>query len=196
MKKADTFNRARMQILNRMISFGIMVDYRMMYQTPTVKEYVFINDTPPIGALCSPTMVSDSKWYLSWLIEINPNGRMGEGCHEYLLKSIEDGQLCWFYNCQIMHLPIEKSEQNPSWKWSDKQFEFADKWKRVGKYRDEYITLTVQPMFNKDGSVILSTRERYSLSNYTPQRKFDNWKKVSRKEMIDFYDYAVANKPK
>lgn len=46
------------------------------------------------------------------------------------------------------------------------------------------------PEFNEDGSVVLKFRKMWSNDIFT-ESKFDNWKKVTVKEMLEFYDYSA-----
>ena len=59
-----------------------------------------------------------TKWFLSWVIEIKPNG-------EYLLESIMDNSLCNWTNIALM--PFDREKILDSWRWDDKQFALRDK---------------------------------------------------------------------
>lgn len=185
--KKDTFDRARMEILNYIITFSTYKAYDgKVWPTGSDAYFVNSNYNPPIGSLCMLQAAPFSKWYLSWLIE-----KDGE---KFLLQSIEDQSLCWWSNVGIFHYNPKVVDEQVSWRWSDRQFKFADQWKRACKKRDAYITLPRTPQFDGD-SVTLSTRQRFNLSDYSPSKKFDNWRKVSFSDMLNFYDEAVRNEP-
>lgn len=200
MKTKDTYNRARIEILNYILSFSTNHYYgqeKKGYTNTSIDiEKAFrggysTDKRPPIGSLVVLLAAPFTKYYLSWYIQCEEGGLGGR----FLLKSIEDGSLCWWTNVAFKWYPLEESNKHPQWKWSDKQFEFWDRWRRACKRRDAYITLGVMPQFTDDGGVILATRERYDLSPYKAERKFDNWKKVKFKDMLEFYDYAVESRP-
>lgn len=191
--KYESKTRAKLEILNYIISFSIHKSYgNKIYSTPLSEEQTFIgglDQVPPIGSLCRLTCCPFTKYYLSWLVETRKGG-MGT---EYLLESIEDGSLCWWGNVAIDYYHPSTVSKFPQWRWSDSQFEFYDRWKRACKRRDAYMVLPVIPDFEKDGSVTLSTRIRYGGlgDSFAPvSRSFPDWKKVKVKDMLDYYDEA------
>jgi hypothetical protein len=129
-----------------------------------------------------------SKWTIGWLEEIdtsNPN------CRRYAIESLEDGQICWWHNIGIEYFPRDKL--HPSWRWTDKQWEFQDRWNRVCfKERDAYINLPIPPVFGEDFSVTLGTRTRFGFDDIRPTRTFPDWRKVTKAIMAQCYDECVA----
>jgi hypothetical protein len=192
--------RARIEILNFISMFSITTHgtYDGACPMPPQKDSCFHgsyggNQNPPIGSLCILKAAPFTKYYLSWLKEIKQNeNRFAE---RFLLESIEDGSLCWWSNVAIFHLPLETSDAYPKWRWTDDQFDFNDKWFRAVKKRDPYMTLPCTAIF-EDKIVTLSTRQRHRISDYKAEKKFDDYRKVKVKDMLDFYDDAVANVPK
>jgi hypothetical protein len=147
---------------------------------------------PPIGSLVAPHSSPPSKWYLSWVHEVKVNEH---GYFIYTLESIEDGELCDWSNVSLWAYDRSQTYQHPEWRWTDKQHEFYDRWRKVcyGE-RDAYIVLPVQPVFYDDGAVTLTTRTRFSMDSIRPERRFESWRKVTKKMMIEFYDDAVRER--
>lgn len=173
-------NRARLMILSELMSF------------PTInnKDWRsdFGNDKPQVGDLVSLTSAPPSKWYLSWFREYDQNN----GWPKYLLESIEDGELCWWENVGLNFYDRERVANRPQWKWDDKQFEFNDRWHKVCRKNDAYIVLGCQPVFHDDGSVTLDVRNRFQFSDYRNPRTFQDWKKVTMKQMDAYYKESAA----
>lgn len=193
--KPDSYNRAKIEILNYILTFFTCKSYHTVISPD--KDRVFksdLSEPAPVGTLVILTSAPFTKYYLSWLVEIKKDDN--QFYTQYLLKTIEDGSLCWWRNVGFDYLPLDTIEKFPQWKWSDKQFEFWERWKRACDRCDAYITLPCMPEFGDDGSVTLSTRERYGLSDYRAEQKFDNWKTMKLKDMMAFYKSAVANKSK
>ena len=178
--KEPTVNRARISILSEMLSF------------PTVHGKDWTTDTfssarPVAGDLVSMSSAPDSKWYLSWVVEI----KNMSGGSQYLLKSIEDGSLCWWSNVWINIYNRERVADRHSWKWNDAQFAFNDRWMKVARENDAYIVLPVYAVFNGD-EVTLNVRVRFGWSDYHNPRTFPNWRKVTMKQMDEYYKECVA----
>ncbi len=108
---------------------------------------------------------------------------------EHLLKSVKTGKLCNWSNIGIEYLDRKELKDYPSFKWTDKQFEFNDRWQRVCNKIDGYITIPLLPIFHDDkGKVTLETRKRWSDPDPTRlSRTFENYKKVTIKMMTEFY---------
>lgn len=194
MKKAK--NIARQEILNYVITFCTKQNYGDGYSHLPDKEHSFYSTSSdgqrkiPIGSLVRLMAAPFSKYYLSWLREIDYND--GGYSTKWLLESIEDGSLCWWENVQIWALAKEATDKFPSWQWTDQQFQFKNRWiNACHKKRDAYITLPCFPEFTEDNGVTLRLRTRFGLSDDNPEIRFDNWKKVKTSEMLEFYD---ANK--
>jgi hypothetical protein len=169
-------DRARLEILSELLSFPSIRD----------KDWTscFLEERAQVGDLVALNSAPPSKWYVSWLREIDPNN----GWPRYLLESIDDGSLCWWGNVGLSYFNRKTVEGRYTWKWDDKQFEFRDRWWKVAyKKNDAYMVLPVYPLFNDNGSVLLDVRVRFSLSDYHNPRTFENWKKVMIKQMDEYF---------
>jgi hypothetical protein len=204
--KQESKSLARLNILNHIVTFFTMKYFGGNTYSIGMKEHTFytcshnlssnsneIKEYPPIGSLCMISAAPTSIYYLSWLKDIKIGS---SGCFdtEYLLESIEDGnKSCWWSNVGIYYIPLETINKYPEWKWNDKQYQFKDRWYRCKKRRDEYQVLPYVPIFNDDDlSVVLRTRIKWSdINNSFTEKTFDNYKKVSLKDMLEFYDYSI-----
>lgn len=181
------FNRARLEILNYIIAFCTQEHfesgerYGIFDLGHSFKSGILTDINIQIGSLVKLKSAPFSKWYLSWLIEIKDNGYE----REYLLKSIDDNSLCWWSNVSIAALPLETSDKFPSWKWNDEQFEFNDRWVRKA-CKDCYMFRPLYAEFGEDNNVTLGIREMFS-NETVNSITFQNYKKVTVKQMRDFY---------
>lgn len=197
--KAESRNRARIEILSYIMQFAVKKYYgkdssgRSIGDIPN-PEWSFQGEMckeheTPIGSLCRITSVSASKWYLSWLVDVEINQG---GFHRYLLESIEDGSLCWWSNVGLDYFSPESVR--PHWRWTDKQHELNDRWfKTIEKKRETYITKPMYLIFDGD-KVTLKTRQKFSIGDFSAEKTFDNWRKVQIKDMLEFWDQAMINR--
>lgn len=181
--KTKPKTKAKISILSELLSY------------PTIRGKDWISDwkvVPQEGDLVSLHSCPDSKWYLSWVVEYNHNG----GNPSYLLESIEDGDLCLWSNVGITIYDREKASQRPSWRWTDAQFSFKDKWHKVFKKHDAYIILPRKIVFNNDGSVDLDVRVRFNLNDFSNPKTFPDWKKLKLKDLEEYYLDSVDKESK
>lgn len=166
-------DRARISILSELLAF------------PTINGKYWDSDCFSSGAilgdLVSLSAAPASKWYLSWVKEIDKTQ------DRYLLESIEDGSLCWWSNVGLNVYNRDRVKERLSWMWNDKQYELNDRWLKVCSRNASYIVLPVTALFNKDGSVVLDVRIRFVESSYKNPTKFENYKKLTMKKMEQFY---------
>lgn len=184
-------NIARIKILSWLAQFS----FPIKYSSGPISAYTcFTTDREPaVGSLVAIQSAPDSKWYLSWLNQIEEGGAFGS--KRYLLESIEDGGLCWWENVGMLAYDAKTVAEHPEWRWTDAQHKFNQQWLSVCKTeRDAYITLPVMVKFDGD-SVTLATRTRFGMDDYIPSKTFKNWRTVTKKQMLAFYDSAVAAKP-
>jgi len=173
-----TFERAKIDILSSLLAF------------PTINqkdwETCYIDNAPIVGDLVSLCSAPPSKWYLSWVMEIEVAD--SSFCTRYLLKSIDDGSLCWWSNVAFNIYSRKKVLENQTWKWNDKQFAFKKRWMKVCyKQNDAYIVLPIHPIFGEDDTVTLGVRVRHQFNKYTSKKTFPNWKKCTMKMMDKYY---------
>jgi hypothetical protein len=201
----ESRNLARIEILNYVIAFCTVkcfgqkedrYSYSLGSSDSSFHGGYGLREYPPIDSLVMLQSAPVTKYYLGWLKEINPSS--DSFSTKYLIESIEDGELCWWENVGVWYLPLETSNKYPEWKWTDRQFAFKKRWfDTCYKKGKAFQTKPYLPIFMDDGSVILGTRERWNIpSDYKPTKKFDNWKKVTINDMLEFYKSAVQNKPK
>ena len=191
MPKNETYNQARLEILNYITVFCVARNYGDgVLRGGLGDDYFYPEDHPIEGDLVALHSAPFSKWYLSWYVGTEYMDDFYT--HNHLLQSIEDQSRCYWSNVSFYALNRKVVANHPNWKWSDKQYMFKDKWLRAcRKKRDAYMVLPTPPIFGDDGSVILGTRTRYGLGGMT-SKKFLNWRKVTVKDMLDFYDQSVG----
>ena len=174
----ETRTRARLSILSELLAF------------PTVNQ----KDWEPFGVdvhkddLVSLCSAPDSKWYVSWVRDIEPAGEFN--CARYLLESIDDGELCWWSNVGINVYDRKRTDDRSSWKWNDKQFALYDRWMKVCKRNDAYIITPGEFLFDGD-EVTLDVRVRFNISEFTNPCIFKNWKKLTISMMDEYYKECV-----
>jgi len=145
-----------------------------------------------VGDLVVPKSAPNSVWYLSWVREI----KEVDGFRHYLLESVETGEMCSWSNIGIAYLDRDVVEDHPEWQWTDRQFEFNDRWNRVCyRERDAYMTLPRRAVFGDGFQVTLGARTRFSLNDYRPSKTFDDFRKVTKKVLAETYDAFVADRP-
>jgi len=165
--------RARLSILNELL------------RNPAVRgedwEHDIFGEQVQVGDLISLSFAPINKWYVSWIKDIKK-----ESDGTYLLESIEDQELRWWSNVSISVFNREIVKERSSWRWDDKQFEFYDRWLKVGKRNGAYMLRPGLPIFTgKD--VILNVRVAFSLTAFSNPKTFSNWKKLPMKEMDEYY---------
>lgn len=191
-------SRAKILLLSHIAQFSLATCYGG-HVYGGLSDMAFHNgerDAIP-GDLVAPKSAPSTKWYLSWLI--SKQWPEGHACEQYTLESIEDGELCDWSNIGLIYYDRSQVKSHPEWRWTDEQHEFNDRWKKVCyKDRDAYIYLPTQAVFDGD-AVTLGNRTRYGFDDSRPSKRFERWKSVTKKQMLEFYDAAVleakANKP-
>jgi hypothetical protein len=167
--------RAKLSILSELLSY---VNIRDRFWTSCPFDEGF-----QIGDLVSLLGAPISEYYVSWLHEIDINN----GFKRYLLESIETNELCWWGNIGLDYYDRERVNANPSWKWTDRQFELNDRWFKVCyKKHKAYQLLPCQLEFNNN-KVTLNVRVRFHETDFSNPKKFDNWKKVTIKMMDEYF---------
>lgn len=192
-KKQETFEKAKLEILNYVITFCTNTIYDGdKYIPPFTPGSGFASgwgttSNPPLGSLVRLMAAPVTKWYLSWLIEIDNNQ---PGYIRYLLKSIEDGSTSWWTNVGIYYMPLEMSDKFPQWKFNDKQYQFWDKWKKAARWEEVYILIPIRPIF-KGTDVTLELRKKFS-KDIVGCKTYHNWDKLTIREMREFIRQTAA----
>lgn len=185
-RKAETYNRARLEIMSTILPSGLCKNYgNSVYAKPFDDKYAVISPQkyPPIGSLVVLFCAPASKWYMSWMMGIEEGD-----WPKFLLKSIEDGELCRWENVSFFHFPIELTDINDHWKWSDRKYEFKDRWFRACGRLNDYINVPCYPEFScENNSVILRTRKRFGIGDGAEPKTFPDWRKVKSSEMEEYY---------
>lgn len=191
---AEQKNRSRILILSHIAQFSLQ---------RRIGDHIYggLSDMAFLGgaALSPDVMPGDlvaiqsapaSKWYLGWLLERKQPP--GYACEVYTIESIEDGQHCDWSNVGLIYYDRSQTRAHPEWRWADAQHKFSDRWQRAcRKIRGAYIHLPFGPTFDGD-AVELGVRVRHGLSEAVIRKSFPNWRKVTIKTMLEFYDAASA----
>ena len=179
-------DRARLVILHYITQFSLSLHFGDGKTHGGLASSAFqVGQEPEIGDLVALTSAPVSKFYLGWLIDTRV---ISPGWPEYLVESIEDGEQCWWGNVGIQYMNRDTVKLHQSWRWTDKQYQFNDRWVRsCYRKRDAYIYLPIQSEF--DGlQVKLGVRVRHNLSPERRYATFPDWRKVKVMDMLNFYD--------
>lgn len=180
--------RSRLLILNYLAQFSLQ--RRIGHQVYSgALDLCFELDVgrvgPKIGDLVALQSAPYTKWYLSWYCGQTDDGK------QHVLESIEDGELCNWSNVSFVIYDRENVAHHPEWRWTDRQHEFNGRWLRVCRdKRDAYIYLPMQVEFEGD-AVTLGVRVRHGLDERRPKETFPNWRKLTKAQMLAFYDAQV-----
>lgn len=181
-------HRSFREIIHYITTFGLTMSFEGGGKLPGRVTFTPDDRTSRVrsGDLVSLSSAPVSEWYLSWMIEYDHN-------RGYLLESIETGKLCWWHNVSVNYMDRKTLAEHPSWRWTDRQWIFKDRWWKVCFKRcDAYLTVPLYPVFGDDGlSVTLGTRPRWSVGEHYPSRRFLDYRKVTMKMMEDFYHECV-----
>ena len=180
--------RSRILLLNWIFDLSLLIRYgNHTYEGMDDCTFDGMGKAKPgdLVALCSaPT----SKYYLSWFVSKERRGIWDY----YLLESVEDNSLMEWYNVALMPYNRKTVKDHPQWRWTDRQHKFNDRWFRVCRTRRAaHMHLPVFVSYGEGHEVTLGIRTRHALSNLSPKRIFPDWRKVTIKMMLEFYDEAV-----
>lgn len=181
-------SRSRILILSHIAQFSLGRECGGM-EFAGLREMRFReNRTPAVGSLVAISSAPPSKHYLSWVHDVT----LRDGFYEYGLESIEDGEIVNWSNVGIWEYDRTQTDRYPEWRWTDKQHEFSDKWRRACyKDRGAYMILPTGPTFGDGFSVTVGTRTRHGLNDFAPTKQFEDWRKVTKAMLLAFYDEAV-----
>jgi len=176
----NTFNKsqARISILSEIIAMAA-IDPQAWQTGFAIK--------PKIGDLVSLIIVDTTKWYVSWVVDIDQNN----GDPKYLLESIEDGELGWWENIGLNIYNRDRVKERPMWRWNEMQYIFYNKWLKVGERNYEHSVVPEVPIFGEKNKVTLNVRIRWDRSGFKKTKTFENWKRLTMKEMDNYLKETV-----
>lgn len=189
--KTPTFTRAYKEILDYIHQFCI----NRMYYGPernfpishgALSGFIPEHDADPVrvGDLVQVTCGHVMHWRFSWVddIKTHPGGEK-----EYLLRSAENGEMCWWSNVSICYFIRKDLADRVNWKWNDEQYEFWDKWLKAAKLEGEYLIRPCAPEFDDKGNATISVRTRWGLDSVSPSRFVVNYRKTTIKSLRALY---------
>jgi len=176
----NTFSKsqARLSILSEIIAMGA-IDTQAWQNGFAIK--------PKIGDLVSLIIVDTTKWYVSWVVDIDQNN----GDPKYLLESIEDGELGWWENIGLNIYNRDRVKERPMWRWNDEQYAFYKTWLEVGAKNLEHRVVPEVPVFGEKNKVTLNARIRWDRSGFEKTKTFENWRRLTTKEMDNYLKETV-----
>ena len=187
--------KARLSILNYITTQCLSVRYGDGSASGGFGNNYFqslIFERPEIGDLVTLSSAPQTEWYLSWYVGFE--AKSDSFCDIHVLESIETGNMGNWSNVSFYVLCRDVVNDHPEWKWDDAQYRLKEKWFRACyKKRGAYITLPTRPIFDNFGGVELGTRTRFGMGPVY-KRRFPNWKKLTVKMMLEFYDQCEAAK--
>lgn len=167
----ETYNRAYIQIISRLLSFPTV---RSKDWLSTWERNVKVGDF--VSLQCAPA----SEWQLSWVMDIN------SATDNYLLKSASTGKLCNWSNVGFSILKDE--EALPEFSWTDRQFAFGDKFKRAIKRNyDHWHTFGGIEFDNFKVTCHIRKRHDFSETPFRESITFEDFRKVKTGQLNDFY---------
>lgn len=182
--------RSKIQILHWITQFSLSHVYGENSFGGLISG-AFCNTEPPeLGDLVTLNSAPPTQFYLGWYL----GQRKGKDeWQEHCVESIEDASRCWWRNVGISFLNRDTVKQHPSWRWTDRQHEFNDRWFRtVCKQPTASSCRPVEAEFIGEHGVILSVRMTFDLSPCRSRVVCNDWRKVTVRDMVAFYNEAVA----
>jgi hypothetical protein len=174
-----TKNKARLSILSQLL------------RSPTISSSHWTCasclNIPQVGDLVSLSSAPDSKWYLSWVRDIEKL----KHDERYTLESIEDGERCRWTNVGLNIYDRERVANRPTWQWDDKQFAFNDRWRKAALRKGSRTVRPVSAEFTDGWTVKLDVLPGFSESDFTNPRTFSDWRKLTIKQMAEYYAESV-----
>lgn len=145
---------------------------------------------PAVGSLVALQSMRVHDFYLGWVHDVT-QGTNGFDT-VYAVESLETGEIINWSNVSVLEYDRSEVDAYPEWRWADQQWELKDLWEIVCyKERDAYIVLPCTPDFDGE-AVTLSTRIRFGMGDAPAPKRFDDWRKVRKADMLEYFDAAVA----
>lgn len=169
----ETYTRAFNTILNRLFSFPTLSDSKWKSELEIL---------PKVGDFITLQAAPATEWQFSWVFEVY------EETESVLLRSAMTGKLCKWSNVGFQAL--KRSEVLEKFKWTDRQYDFSDKFDRAIKRNYDH-RLAFGGLTFDGFKVTCSLRERFSMFNSSPDKAmeitFDDFRKVKASMLNDFY---------
>jgi len=183
--KKETYNRSRMAInsfivnlcTKKYLSNGqISPDMLVKGHGFSRNFYMPGDDGPQIGALCSLIGAPHTKYYLSWYLGVKDGA--------FMLMSIEDHSIARWSSVMIQCMPLDIIMPHPQFMYSDRQFKFQDRWKKIVEKTSYWMVPMWSEFNNETGEVTLIIRWKFK--DVLTSKKFDLWEQITNEEMIEF----------
>ena len=151
---------------------------------PAFNPIGFLGKMAQPGDLIVLSATRKKEWSLCWLHRIASD----EPENRYLCESVETGEMSWWSNVGIEYLDRDVVERHPQWRWTDQQYAFNDRWQGVCGDPAEWGGLKpLAPAFAADHSVTLALKAADGWREEKQERRFDDYRKVSRTDMRTFF---------
>lgn len=131
---------------------------------------------PVAGDLVMLQSAPQGDWHLSLFLEGKDDGI-------YLLESLKTGETSWWTNVGFSVLDTEACGIDERAVWTDAQFDFADKLRKVSIKADFYINLPFIDHFDGD-SVVIKFRTRHAINDKLTELPPMPYRKMTQKRLM------------
>lgn len=167
-------------------------DYVIQRMLPTLVLYGWecrvSQDDPKPGDLVMMTAAPMSEWHLSIFRE---RGEGNEFTRENILESLKTGRLGRWHNVGFHVMNMEKLGLGDQWKWTDEQFDFQDKFRKVCKRGDYHMALPFIDEF-VGNMVYIKFRTRFSFNDKITSVPAFDYTKITQKSLLAMLDKYEA----
>lgn len=169
--KEETYNRARYLLMSHLL-FKYLRKGGDTYGDP--KFNMGLTQPTEVGSLVVPYAIYDPKeWYIGWYRGVDDEGY-------YLIESLETKRIGRFGNCGLLSVNDENFTKNPTYFYSDRQFDMVEKIKKRVK-RHNYWFAVGNIRFHDDGKIEVPIRQKFTDEYYV--KTYKNFKSVTIKEL-------------
>lgn len=153
-------------LIQRLLSTLLLSDFKA-YKSDVV---------PKLGDLVMLQSAPQSEWHLSYFVEDCPDGY-------HLLESVKTGELMRWGNVGLLVLNEEVIGAGEPARWNDAQFDFRDKFVKVSRKADFYISIPFIAGFEGD-KVKITFRTRFSFDDVLTLIEPFHWPKITQKKLL------------
>lgn len=184
---AHRFNRAHAAIIDCLLQFsmrdGLSLGSSWVFHHPKSTDELVPGDLVRLHSM------GDPEFRISWLKDV----RHTHGGPEYLVASARGrGKEAWWGNVGITYFDREAVSSQPTWRWTDEQHKFNDRWLAAcWKDRDADWHRPMHPVFDGNRAT-LRTRVKFNISTYQPEVHVDDFRAATRKDLGLKHDELVA----